>query len=145
CSTPAWISSRPTTSISCAARCAISGASDGRAVTPDAIAGRFLAAQAVAREAGQLAAPLLADRGSLDVQVKGPQDFVTAADRAAEQLIAGRLAAAFPADGFLGEETHETAAWPDPMAPLWVADPIDGTGNFVHGRDEWTVSLGLLV
>src|SRR5262249_47879127 len=58
---------------------------------------------------------------------------------------AGRLAAAFPADGFLGEETHETAARPDPMAPLWVADPIDGTGNFVHGRDEWTVSLGLLV
>ena len=77
---------------------------------PADLASRYLAAQSVAWEAGRLALGYLADPSRLQVEVKGPHDFVSAADRAVEALIAGRLAAAFPTDGFYGEESHGVAA-----------------------------------
>jgi myo-inositol-1(or 4)-monophosphatase len=104
---------------------------------------RFLAAQAVAREAGLLARHMLADRGTLQVDMKGPQDFVSNADRAVERLIVERLGAAFPGDAFLGEEGEGDKA-AEAGAALWVIDPIDGTANFVQGRAEWCVSIGFL-
>jgi myo-inositol-1(or 4)-monophosphatase len=122
------------------------GAWTGRAAVAldeEALARRFLAAKAIAIEAGHLALRLLADPASLDVQLKGPQDFVTAADRAVERLIAERLAAAFPEDAFLGEEFGSTAKRPE-AAVLWVVDPIDGTSNFARARAEWVISIGLV-
>lgn len=111
--------------------------------TGDALAARLLAAQAVAREAGLLACRLVADRGQLLIEMKGPQDFVSNADRAVEQLIVKRLSAAFPSDSFLGEEGHgdKTA---EAGTTLWVIDPIDGTANFVQGRQDWCISIGFL-
>lgn len=104
---------------------------------------RLEAAQAIAKEAGLLARRFLLDPASLGVTAKGPQDFVTAADKAVEQLIADRIAETFPADGFLGEEAasnrRHDARW------LWVVDPIDGTTNFIQGRPDWCVSIGLLL
>jgi myo-inositol-1(or 4)-monophosphatase len=111
---------------------------------PVDLTSRYLAAQSVAWEAGRLALGYLADRGRLQVEIKGPHDFVSAADHAVEGLIAGRLAAAFPADAFLGEESHGTTA-PDSSGLLWVVDPIDGTANFVRALPDWCVSIGLLV
>ena len=96
---------------------------DATPLDGDALAGRLLAAQAIAREAGRLALRFLAAPETLDIQLKGPQDFVTAADRAVEALIAGRLAAAFPDDAFLGEESGGATAMPA-RTPLWVVDPI---------------------
>jgi len=52
------------------------------------LASRYLAAQSVAREAGRLALDYLMDRGGLQIETKGPHDFVSAADRAVEALIA---------------------------------------------------------
>src|SRR4051812_3375927 len=104
---------------------------------------RFLAAQAVAREAGELASGFLARRGELAIESKGPQDFVSEADRAVERLIIDRLSAAFPEDSFLGEEGQASA----PVRTdgrLWVIDPIDGTTNFLQGRSEWCVSIGAM-
>ena len=43
------------------------------------------------------------------VEMKGPQDFVTKADRAVEEFIVERLSAAFPDDGFIGEEGGQPA------------------------------------
>jgi myo-inositol-1(or 4)-monophosphatase len=111
---------------------------------PADLTSRYLAAQSVAWEAGRPALRYLADRSRLQVEVKGPHDFVSAADRAVEALIAGRLAAAFPTDAFLGEESHGAAA-PDSADLLWVVDPIDGTANFVRALPDWCVSIGLLV
>jgi myo-inositol-1(or 4)-monophosphatase len=102
---------------------------------------RLLAAQAIAREAGQLAARMLADRPALEIGLKGPQDFITSADGAVETLIAARLGAAFPEDGLLAEEGAERAG---SSGGLWVVDPIDGTANFASGRPDWCVSIGLL-
>jgi len=95
-------------------------------------------------EAGRLALGYLAERGRLKVEAKGPHDFVSAADRAVEALIAARLTAAFPGDAVFGEESHEAHA-PDSAGMLWVVDPIDGTANFVRDLPDWCVSIGLLV
>jgi myo-inositol-1(or 4)-monophosphatase len=111
---------------------------------PADLTSRYLAAQSVASEAGRLALGYLADRSRLQVEAKGPHDFVSAADRAVETLIAGRLAAAFPADSFLGEESHGATA-PGSAGLLWAVDPIDGTANFVRALPDWCVSIGLLV
>jgi len=108
-----------------------------------ALASRLLAAEAVAREAGLLALRLRTDIGKLDVRRKGPQDFVTVAEGAAEKLIAGRLRGAFPEDGFLGEETF-SAEGPRETGALWIVDPIDGTSNYIAGRPDWCVSIGFL-
>src|SRR5262245_66242598 len=108
-----------------------------------ALASRLFAAQAIAREAGLLALRLRLDVDNLDIRQKGPQDFVTVADGAAEKLIADRLRVAFPADGFLGEETAGTDRSRDTDA-LWIVDPIDGTSNYIAGRPDWCVSIGFL-
>lgn len=110
---------------------------------PDPLAARFQAAQAIAHAAGRLALRLRAG-APLEVEAKGRQDFVTTVDRAVERLIRERLAAAFPGDGFLGEESG-SAPGASATAPLWVVDPIDGTANFIRGLADWCVSIGLLV
>jgi myo-inositol-1(or 4)-monophosphatase len=105
---------------------------------------RYDAALIVARTAGQMALAMLKDPASLGIEMKGPQDFVTAADRAVEGYVAQALKAAFPSDGFLGEETADL----DHLVRadvLWVVDPIDGTSNFATGRPDWCVSIGLMV
>ncbi|MGH8849491.1 MAG: inositol monophosphatase family protein [Casimicrobiaceae bacterium] len=100
---------------------------------------RYAAAQQIALKAGELARDLFAKRASLIVENKGAQNFVTRADRAIEDLIAGKLAAAFPGDAFLGEES----AAPLHGAPdrIWVVDPIDGTHNFLRGLNYYCVSI----
>ena len=87
-------------------------------------------------EAGQLAAKHFAHREDLTRETKGPQDFVSIADREVESLIRTRLAEAFPTDGFLGEESGGEIG-----ERCWVVDPIDGTNNFLRGLPLWGVSI----
>ncbi len=107
------------------------------------ISERFSAAQAIVREAGDLAMGYFRDRDSLTVESKGPQDVVSEADRAVEAMILDRIAARFPADSALGEETGGPRSW-DGATPLWVVDPIDGTACFVNGIPVWCVSIALV-
>ena len=102
---------------------------------------RYRFAQGVVREAGQIALVRYRDRSTLAIERKGRQDFVSEADKACEEFVAGALMKAFPADGFLGEEgglRHAGAA-------TWIIDPIDGTSNFIAGIPIWCVSLGLVI
>jgi ADP-ribosyl-[dinitrogen reductase] hydrolase len=64
------------------------------------------------------------------------------ADVEAEQHIRGRLSAAFPQWGYLGEETGRIQGVPS--APLWLVDPNDGTRDYLKGRRGSAVSIGLL-
>jgi len=94
-----------------------------------------------ARKAGR---GLLKDFGeveNLQVSTKGPGDFVSRADKAAEALIMEELMAARPTYGFLGEEGKEVAG-EDPTR-RWIVDPLDGTTNFLHGLPHWAVSIAL--
>lgn len=95
--------------------------------------------RAAIEAAGSMVRAFLAEPARLVVARKGPQDFVSAADTAVEQLLKERLLGAFPSDAFLGEETGGTAG-----DSLWVVDPIDGTANFVRGLPHFCVSAALL-
>ena len=94
----------------------------------------------LAREAGALAREMRATQGAGFIAEKGPQDFVTAADQAVEALLRQRLLAAFPEDGFLGEEGGRQMNG----AYTWVVDPIDGTTNYLRGLPEWGISIGCI-
>ncbi|MEL6682924.1 MAG: inositol monophosphatase family protein, partial [Pseudomonadota bacterium] len=94
-----------------------------------------------ARKAGRA---LLKDFGeveNLQVSIKGPGDFVSRADKAAEAMIREDLMHARPTYGFLGEEAQETPG--DDPTRRWIVDPLDGTTNFLHGLPHWAVSIAL--
>jgi myo-inositol-1(or 4)-monophosphatase len=93
---------------------------------------------AICHEAGALALDYFRKRETLALDSKGPQDWVTEADRNVELLIRERLTSAWPEDGIVGEE-H--AAAPSRSGFRWVIDPIDGTANFVNGIPVWCVIL----
>ena len=97
-------------------------------------------AERVAREAG---AQLLEAFGgpALGVEAKStPTDLVSAADKAAEELILGRISEARPDDGFLGEEGADEAG---SSGLRWIVDPLDGTANFLFGLPQWAVSIAV--
>jgi myo-inositol-1(or 4)-monophosphatase len=77
----------------------------------------------------------------LQVSVKGPGNYATAADRKAEETLYKELTRARPGYGFLGEEggAREGAD----KTHTWIVDPLDGTTNFLHGIPHFAVSIGL--
>jgi len=77
----------------------------------------------------------------LQVSRKGPSDFVSNADRAAERTIVELLRQARPDFGFLAEEGGETAG--EEGRPRWVIDPLDGTSNFLHGIPHFAISIAV--
>jgi len=103
------------------------------------LAARYDFLQGLAREAGRRALDFWDHRAALVVELKGPQDFVSRADQEVEAYIRRELAAAFPGDGFLGEET--AATFDGAANRLWIVDPIDGTTNFLRGIAYWNVSI----
>lgn len=78
---------------------------------------------------------------NLQVSMKGAGDFVSAADRKAEQIIRDELMGARPNYGWVGEES-EPLAGKDPTR-RWIVDPLDGTTNFLHGLPHWSISIAL--
>src|SRR3954453_19709744 len=78
--------------------------------------------------------------GSAHGSLKGPQDWVTEADGAVESFLSAELTAAFPADGFQGEEGGIARGG----SLRWVVDPIDGTSNFARGGTRFCVSVACL-
>ncbi len=78
---------------------------------------------------------------NLQVSLKGPRNFVTAADRRAEAIVREELLRARPDYGFLGEEGGATAG--SDQSHRWIVDPLDGTTNFLHGIPHFAVSIAL--
>ncbi|HZM00572.1 MAG TPA: 3'(2'),5'-bisphosphate nucleotidase CysQ, partial [Planctomycetota bacterium] len=70
---------------------------------------------------------------------------VTIADRQANALIVEALAARYPADAILAEETPVLDDRWAAAERCWVVDPLDGTSDFVKGREGFAVMIGLLV
>ncbi len=96
-------------------------------------------AASLVRDAGRLAARMRAD-GLTTQQKTSVSDVVTAADRAAEQLITDRLARERPQDAVVGEEGTDR---PGTSGRSWVIDPVDGTFNFVRGLTWWCSAIAL--
>ena len=97
------------------------------------IAAARKAARALKRDFGELE--------NLQVSLKGPANFVSAADRRAEETLYAELSKARPGYGFLGEEggTREGAD----KTHTWIVDPLDGTTNFLHGIPQFAISIAL--
>ena len=78
---------------------------------------------------------------ALQVSKKGPADFVSAADRKAEEVLFTELQKARPYYGFLMEE-RGVVEGPD-KSHRFIVDPIDGTTNYLHGIPHFAISIGL--
>jgi myo-inositol-1(or 4)-monophosphatase len=91
------------------------------------------AARALKRDFGEVE--------KLQVSLKGPANFVSAADRRAEETLRQELTKARPGYGFLGEEggNHEGTD----KSHTWIVDPLDGTTNFLHGIPQFAISIAL--
>src|ERR1700752_2063865 len=77
----------------------------------------------------------------LQVSLKGPANFVSAADRRAEEILYEELSKARPVYGFVGEEGGRRAG--SDKSNTWIVDPLDGTTNFLHGIPQFAISIGL--
>ncbi len=98
----------------------------------------------MARAASKAARGLIRDFGEveqLQVSLKGPADFVSAADLKAERVLREELGRARPGFGFLLEETGVVAG--DDPHHRWIVDPLDGTTNFLHGLPHFAISIAL--
>lgn len=78
----------------------------------------------------------------LQVSVKGPADFVSAADHKAEDILFEELSRDRPGYGFLMEERGAVPG--KDKTHTWVIDPLDGTTNFLHGIPHFAISVGLM-
>ena len=94
-----------------------------------------------ARKAGRSLTRDFGEVENLQVSVKGPGNFVSAADHKAEEIIHQELSKARPGYSFLMEERGEVAG--DDRTHRWIVDPLDGTTNFLHGVPLFAISIGL--
>ncbi len=96
---------------------------------------------AAARKAGRALKRDFGEVEKLQVSLKGPANFVSAADRRAEETLYAELSKARPGYRFLGEEggAREGAD----KTHTWIVDPLDGTTNFLHGIPQFCISIGL--
>lgn len=93
-----------------------------------------------AREGGRVALDHAA-RG-VSAEWKGAKDLVTAADRASQERIREVIAAAYPDDGVVDEEGEASPEESEVEGTRrWYVDPIDGTTNYLKGRNWWGVSV----
>ncbi len=91
------------------------------------------AARGLTRDFGELE--------ELQVSKKGPADYVSAADMKAEQVLFEALSKARPGYGFLGEERGMIEG--TDKTHTWIADPLDGTTNFLHAIPHFAVTVAL--
>ena len=96
---------------------------------------------AAARKAGRGLARDFGEVEQLQVSVKGPGNFVTAADHRSEETLFQELSKARPGYGFLMEERGAVEG-PD-KTHRWIVDPLDGTTNFLHGIPLFCIAIAL--
>lgn len=94
-----------------------------------------------ARKAGRSLVRDFGEVEHLQVSIKGPANFVSAADHKAEEIIFKELSKARPGYGFLMEERGEIIG--GDRTHRWIVDPLDGTTNFLHSNPLFAVSIGL--
>jgi myo-inositol-1(or 4)-monophosphatase len=90
-------------------------------------------ARALKRDFGELE--------KLQVSLKGPANFVSSADRRAEETLYQELSKARPGYSFLGEEGGSRDG--ADKSHRWIVDPLDGTTNFLHGIPQFAISIAL--
>ena len=77
----------------------------------------------------------------MHVEQKGRNDFVSDADRAAEQAVIQTIQRHYPEHAILAEESGQQGD----SDHVWVIDPLDGTTNYLHSFPVFSVSVGLMI
>ncbi|MBI1404435.1 MAG: 3'(2'),5'-bisphosphate nucleotidase CysQ [Porphyrobacter sp.] len=100
--------------------------------------------EAIVREAGRIALSRWPGAGhALHSWDKSPNNPVSEADLEVDRFLKRELRRLLPSAAWLSEETADdkqrTAS-----GLIWLVDPIDGTRDFVRGRDGWAVSVALV-
>jgi myo-inositol-1(or 4)-monophosphatase len=103
------------------------------------ITGLIRVMERAARKAGSRLRRDFGEVEHLQVSRKGPADFVSKADQAAERTLWDELRAARPDWGFLMEEGGEIPG--EAGKPRFIIDPLDGTSNFLHGIPHFAISI----
>lgn len=96
---------------------------------------------AAARKAGRALRRDFGEVEKLQVSLKGPANFVSAADHRAEETLFQELSKGRPGYGFLGEENGRREG--ADKTHTWIVDPLDGTTNFLHGIPQFAISIAL--
>ena len=87
---------------------------------------------------------LMRHRNAFETREKGPKDLVTDADLASQRAIHDALHATHPEHHFLGEENIDLPMVQNLNSEFtWIVDPLDGTLNYVHGLQSFSVSVAL--
>ncbi|MCV3238763.1 inositol monophosphatase family protein [Mesorhizobium sp. ZC-5] len=94
-----------------------------------------------AMKAGRSLARDFGEVQNLQVSLKGPGDYVSQADRKAEEVIHAELSRARPGYAFLMEERGVVEG--EDEQHRWIVDPLDGTTNFLHGLPMFSISIAL--
>ena len=94
-----------------------------------------------ARKAGRSLARDFGEVEQLQVSLKGPANFVSAADTRAEEILHKELIRARPGYGLLLEEHGEVEG--ADRTHRFIVDPLDGTTNFLHGIPHFAISIAL--
>lgn len=94
-----------------------------------------------ATKAGRSLARDFGEVQNLQVSLKGPGDYVSQADRKAEEIIYNELSRARPGYSFLMEERGPVDG--DDEQHRWIVDPLDGTTNFLHGIPHFAISIAV--
>jgi myo-inositol-1(or 4)-monophosphatase len=96
---------------------------------------------AAAQKAGRKLVRDFGEVENLQVSKKGPADFVSNADRTAEDTLRYALEKVRPEYSFLLEESGELVR--KDTSNRWIIDPLDGTTNFLHGIPHFAISIAL--
>ena len=94
-----------------------------------------------ARSAGNSLVRNLNRLEKLEVEIKGHNDFVSDADRKAEQIVIDTIHKHYPDHAIHAEESGVHGE----SDTVWIIDPLDGTTNFLHGFPVFAVSIGVQV
>ena len=98
----------------------------------------------ILREAGRIAHDAWPGAGhAVESWEKEPGSPVCAADLAVDAFLKRELGRLLPAAGWLSEETVDAPERLD-RGLIWLVDPIDGTRDFLKGRNGWAVSVALI-
>ncbi len=94
-----------------------------------------------ARRAGAVLGRNFKKLNKLNIEMKGPNDYVSDADRAAEAAIIQIIHKHYPDHAILAEESGASGE----SDTLWIIDPLDGTTNYLHGLPIFCISIGVKV
>lgn len=94
-----------------------------------------------ARRAGAVLGRNFKKRDRLKVQKKGPNDYVSEADHAAERAVIEVIHKHYPDHAIHAEESGIQGE----SDTVWIIDPLDGTTNYLHGFPVFCVSIAVQI